>query len=235
MVSGDIGCYTLAFDQPYNAMDTAVCMGSAFGVGHGAQTVFNMQENNKMRVVSVLGDSTFFHTGVNGLIEAAYNGSNTVNVILDNRITGMTGHQENPGTGYTIQGEPTKELDIEKLVRGCGIDNVVTIDPNNLTAVKNALDWALSLEEPSAIITRWPCVLKKFSSQDKEEFSTAFQNKCEVDIEKCVGCKACIRTGCPAISFDNANKKSSISKDSCVGCEVCLQVCPVKAIGKVEK
>ena len=234
MVSGDIGCYTLAFDQPYNALDTTICMGASFSAGHGAQKVFNMKENNKMRVVSVLGDSTFFHTGVNSLIEVAYNRSNTINIILDNRITGMTGHQENPGTGYTLQGRPVKELDIEKLVRGCGIDHIVTIDPNDLKAVKNALEWAMSLDEPSVIITRWPCVLKKFSDQDKEEFSTAFKSKCEIASEKCVGCKACMRTGCPALSFNNDTKKASINPESCVGCEVCAQVCMFKAIGKVE-
>ncbi len=234
MVSGDIGCYTLAFAEPYNAMDLNICMGASMSAGHGAQQVFNMKENNKMRVVSVLGDSTFFHTGMNSLLDVAYNGSNTVNVILDNRITGMTGHQENPGTGYTLQGKETKEVDIEKVVRAFGLENVITIDPNDLEAVKNALNWALSLDEPSVIITRWPCVLKKFSPKDKEEFSTAFKTKCKVDVEKCVGCRACIRTGCPAISYDKATKKSNIDLDTCVGCEVCLQVCPVKAIGKVE-
>jgi indolepyruvate ferredoxin oxidoreductase alpha subunit len=234
MVSSDIGCYSLAFAEPYNAVDHNICMGASLSAGHGAQQVFNMKENNKMRVVSVLGDSTFFHTGINSLLDVTYNRSNTVNVILDNRITGMTGHQENPGSGYTLQGKKTKEVDIEKLVRACGIDNVVTIDPNDLSAVKNALNWALALDEPSVIITRWPCVLKKFSKEDKEEFANAFQSKCQVNIEKCVGCRACIRTGCPAISFDKLNKKSSINPDSCVGCEVCLQVCPVKAIGKVE-
>ncbi len=234
MVAGDIGCYTLGFAEPYNAMDFNICMGASISTGHGAQQVFNMKDNNRMRVVSVLGDSTFFHTGINSLLDVTYNGSNTINVILDNRITGMTGHQENPGTGYTLQGKKTLEVNIEALVRACGIKNVVTIDPNDLNAVKNALNWAFSLEEPSVIITRWPCVLKKFSKQDKEEFSTAFVSKCSVDREKCIGCRACIRTGCPAISFDKESKKSSISKDSCVGCQVCLQVCPVKAIGKEE-
>ena len=233
MVSGDIGCYTLGFDQPYNAMDTTICMGGSFSIGHGAQKVFNMKEDNNMRVVSVLGDSTFLHTGVSALLEVAYNKGNTINVILDNRITGMTGHQENPGTGYTLQGEETVEADLEMLVRACGIKHVVQIDPNNLKLVKETFDWAFSLDEPSVIITRWPCVLKKFSNKDKEEFSRAFQSKCSVNEEKCVGCKACIRTGCPTISFNKAVKKSNIDQNSCVGCEVCLQVCPVKAIGKV--
>ncbi|MBP1927247.1 indolepyruvate ferredoxin oxidoreductase alpha subunit [Sedimentibacter acidaminivorans] len=234
LMSGDIGCYSLAFSEPYNAVDQNICMGSSISVGHGAQQVFNMNENNKMRVVSCLGDSTFFHTGINSLIDVIYNNSNTVNVILDNRITGMTGHQENPGSGYTLQGEKTVELDIEAIVKALGFKNVITINPNDLKAVKHALDWALSLDEPSVIITRWPCVLKKFSPEDKEEFSTAFKSKCIVDEEKCIGCKACIRTGCPAISFDKISKKSKIDQDSCVGCEVCLQVCPVKAIRKVE-
>ncbi|MBU5678231.1 indolepyruvate ferredoxin oxidoreductase subunit alpha [Alkaliphilus sp. MSJ-5] len=234
VVAGDIGCYTLGFADPYNAMDFNICMGASASTGHGAQQIFNMNKDNNKRVVSVMGDSTFFHTGINALIDVAYNRSNTVTVILDNRITGMTGHQENPGTGYTIQGMETPELDIEKLVRACNIENIVSIDPNDLTAVKNAFDWALSLDEPSVIITRWPCVLKKLSAQDKEEFNGAFQSKYEVNHDKCIGCRACVRTGCPAISFDNKTKKSTISFDQCVGCSVCSQVCPVKAIGKVE-
>lgn len=234
LVSGDIGCYTLGFADPYNAMDTTICMGASISAGHGAQQVFNMKENPQMRVVAVLGDSTFFHTGVNSLLDVTYNRSNTITVILDNRITGMTGHQENPGTGYTLQGKETVQVDIEKLVRACGIEHVTTINPNDLKAVKNALDWALSLSEPSVIITRWPCVLKKFSKQDKEEFKGAFKDYCTVISEKCVGCRACIRTGCPAISFDKIAKKSGINSEQCVGCEVCLQVCPVKAIQKEE-
>ena len=234
MVSGDIGCYSLAFAEPYNATDQNICMGASISVGHGAQKIFNTVENNKMRVVSCLGDSTFFHTGINSLINVAYNKSNTVNVILDNRITGMTGHQENPGSGYTLQGEKTDDLNIEAVVRALGFKNVVVINPNDLTAVKNALDWALSLDEPSVIITRWPCALKKFSPEDKQEFKGAFTEKFRVDRDKCIGCKACIRTGCPAISFDKENKKSIIDYNACVGCTVCSQVCPVKAIGKVE-
>lgn len=235
MVSGDIGCYTLGFAEPYNAMDVNICMGASISMGHGAQQVFNMKEGSEMRVVSVIGDSTFFHTGVNSLLDVVYNRSNTVTVILDNRITGMTGHQQNPGTGYTLQGKETKIVDIEKLVRACGIENVAIIDPNNLAEVKKTLDWALGLNEASVIITRWPCVLKKFSELDKKEFTAAFKSKCEVDEEKCVGCKMCTKVGCPAVSFDKSSKKSSIDKNQCVGCEVCLQVCPTKAIGKVEK
>lgn len=234
MVSGDIGCYTLGFDQPYNAIDTTICMGGSFGIGHGAQKVFNMQEDNKMRVVSVLGDSTFMHTGMAGLLEVIYNKGNTVNVILDNRITGMTGHQQNPGTGYTLQGEVTDEIDIEKVVRAFGFKNVVTINPNDLKQVKYTLNWALSLDEPSVIITRWPCVLKQFTDKDKAEFTDAFTTKCEVNPDTCTGCKACIRTGCPAISYNLLEKKAEIDLNACVGCDVCLQVCPVESIGKVE-
>ena len=168
MISGDIGCYSLGFASPYNALDSIVCMGASLSVGHGAQQVFNMKENNNMRVVGVLGDSTFFHTGINSLIDIAYNKSNTISVILDNRITGMTGHQQNPGTGYTLQGKEVEEIDIEKLVLACGIKNVKTIDPNNLEQVNKTLDWALELDEPSVIITRWPCVLKKLSIKDKK-------------------------------------------------------------------
>ncbi|WP_066892257.1 indolepyruvate ferredoxin oxidoreductase subunit alpha [Clostridium nigeriense] len=234
VVSGDIGCYGLAHAEPYNVGDWCICMGASFSMGHGAQQVFNMKKDSKTRVVSMLGDSTFFHTGINSLLDVVYNGSNTVNIILDNRITGMTGHQQNPGTGYTIQGKKTKDVEIESLVRACGITNVVTINPNDLKAVKNALDWALSLDESSVIITRWPCVLKVLSKEDKEEFKDVFNNSCNVELEECIGCKACIRTGCPALSFDNEIKKASISSDSCVGCEVCLQLCPVKAIKKGE-
>ncbi len=234
VIAGDIGCYTLGFAPPYNAMDFNVCMGGAFGSGHGFQQVMNMTDEPK-RVVSVVGDSTFFHTAINGLLNVVYNRSNSINIILDNRITGMTGHQENPGSGYTLQGMPTEIVEIEPLVKACGIKHVKTVNPNRLDEVKAALDWAYELDEPSVIITRWPCVLKKFTDVDRQEFSTAFTTKCEVNHEVCIGCKKCIRTGCPALSFDKVNKKSSINPEQCVGCEVCLQVCPTGAIGKVVK
>lgn len=232
MVTGDIGCYTLGFAPPYNAMDTTICMGASLSSGHGAQKVFNMKENNKMRVVGVLGDSTFFHTGINSLLDIVYNKGNSISVILDNRITGMTGHQQNPGTGYTLQGDVTNEVNIEELVKACGVKHIRTINPNDLSQVKETLDWALELEEASVIIARWPCALKKFSKQDIEEFNNPFTSKCSVDTDKCIGCRLCMKTGCPAISFKSKEKLVCIDKNQCVGCEVCSQVCPKDAISK---
>lgn len=235
MVTGDIGCYTLGFAPPYNAMDTTICMGASLSSAHGAQKVFNMKENNKMRVVGVLGDSTFFHTGINSLLDIVYNKGNSISVILDNRITGMTGHQQNPGTGYTLQGDVTSEVNIEELVKACGVKHIRTINPNNLSQVKESLDWAFKLEEPSVIITRWPCALKKFSKQDIEEFNSPFTSKCSVDADKCIGCKLCMKIGCPAISFKSEKKLVCIDKNQCVGCEICSQVCPKDAISKEGK
>ncbi len=231
MVSGDIGCYTLAAGEPYQAMDSCVCMGASFSVGHGAQQVFN-RAGIKRRVVTVLGDSTFFHTGINSLINTVYNNSNTVNIILDNRITGMTGHQQNPGTGYTVKGEPANMIKIEDVVRAIGIKHVKVINPNRLEEVDEALDEFLKLGEPSVIITRWPCVLKKFSAEDKTEFTDLFSSRDIVNTEKCIGCKKCQTTGCPALIYDKDNRKVHINRTDCVGCDVCLQVCPVGAIGK---
>ena len=228
---GDIGCYALGGAAPLNAKDMAICMGSAFSVGHGLCHGFSEGGQNK-RVVGVMGDSTFFHTGINALTEVAYNGSNTICVILDNRITGMTGHQENPGTGYNIKGEPTTMVDVETVVKALGIKHVRTVNPLDLKAMKEALDWAYSIEtEPSVIITKWPCVLKKFSKEDKEEFDLD-KTPCAVDTTKCIGCKKCLSTGCPALRFDSEAKKAGIWEADCVGCTVCMQVCPVQAISR---
>ncbi|MDO5134947.1 MAG: indolepyruvate ferredoxin oxidoreductase subunit alpha [Eubacteriales bacterium] len=231
MISGDIGCYTLAAGKPYTAMDSTVCMGASISLGAGAQRAFQMEGVNK-RVVTVLGDSTFFHTGINSLINTVYNRSNTVNIILDNRITGMTGHQENPGTGFTAKGEETTLISIESLVRAIGVKHVYVINPNNLKEVDEALDKCLALDEPSVIITRWPCVLKKFSQADRSEFEGLYSTKNKVDEEKCVGCKLCLKAGCPAMSYDPAAKKVRIHRSDCVGCDVCTQVCPKNAIVK---
>ncbi len=235
MISGDIGCYTLAATGPYYAMDTTICMGGSIRVGHGAQRVFNMGDTGK-RVVTVLGDSTFFHTGINSLINTIYNNSNTVNVILDNRITGMTGHQQNPGSGFNAKEEPTTMIDIETVVKALGVKHIFVIDPNNLNEVDETINKCLAIkDEPSVIITRWPCVLKKFSEADLEEFENLFATKNKVDENICIGCKACLGTGCPSLQFHKDVKKVSINPDLCVGCDVCSQVCPVKAISKEVK
>jgi len=231
MITGDIGCYSLGGMEPLNAKDTTICMGASISMGHGAQKVFDRFGENR-RVVAVIGDSTFFHTGMNSLLQVVYNRSNTITCILDNRITGMTGHQENPGTGFTLQGMPTKIIDIEALVKALGVDQVRVVNPIKLDEMKGAIEWAMALDEPSVIITRWPCVLKTFSEHDKQEFGD-YMGKCVVDVEKCIGCKMCVKTGCPALRFDKITKKVEIDKNQCVACEVCLQVCPVTAISRV--
>ena len=231
MISGDIGCYTLGFAKPYNAIDTTVCMGASISMGHGAQKVFDKLENGK-RVVSVIGDSTFFHTGINSLMTVIYNGSNTINVILDNRVTAMTGHQENPGSGKNACGGPAPVTDIEDIVRALGFKNIRTINPNDLDEVEDALNESLALDEPSVIITRWPCALKKLSAMDMEEFKGVFSNKNYIEEEVCIGCRKCVRSGCPALVFNKDKKKTAIDLLQCVGCDVCTQLCPTGAIRK---
>jgi indolepyruvate ferredoxin oxidoreductase alpha subunit len=234
MVAGDIGCYTLGFAEPYNAMDFNICMGASISAGHGAQKAFDMM-NSDMRVVSVLGDSTFFHTGINSLMEVLYNNSRTVNIILDNRITGMTGHQENPGSGRHADMSQAPIMDIEQIARALGAKNIAVIDPNDIKKVRETLDWALSLDEPSVIITRWPCVLKKLTQEDKDEFVDVFLAKNKVSNEDCIGCKVCLKCGCPALSFNRETKKAVIDQTMCVGCNVCAQICPKDAIRKEDK
>jgi indolepyruvate ferredoxin oxidoreductase alpha subunit len=233
LISGDIGCYGLGGADPLNAKDTCICMGGSAGLGHGAQKAFN-KHGVDMRVVSVMGDSTFFHTGINGLINVLYNKSNAITCILDNRITGMTGHQENPGSGFTLQGEATEIMDIATIAKSLGCKNIRTVNPNNLEEVRDAFKWAYSLSEASVIITRWPCVLKKLTKADKLEFDLTV-NKNYVDKNECIGCRVCMKTGCPALRFDNKNKKASINEGQCMGCNICAQVCPKNAIKKVGK
>ena len=234
MVSSDIGCYTLAWGEPFNAGDAGICMGSSLSLGHGFQQAMD-KKGGGTKVVSVLGDSTFLHTGIQSLMDAVYNNSSTVNVILDNRITAMTGHQENPTTGFTAQGDVAVEVDIPALCRAMGVKNIVTVDPNDLSAVRGALKEALARhgEGPSVIITRWPCALKKFSQADKAEFPNLFTDRYSIDKDACIGCKLCLKVGCPAITFESAIKKAEIGGE-CKGCSVCGQVCPKKAMVKKE-
>jgi indolepyruvate ferredoxin oxidoreductase alpha subunit len=166
------------------------------------------------------------------LLDVVFNKGNTITCILDNRITAMTGHQDNPGTGYTLQGDSTDVVQIEPIVRALGVKNIKTVNPMNQAEMKAALNWAYDLNEPSVIISRYPCALKKYTKEDLEEFGP-IQGYCEVDEETCIGCKICVGTGCPAIVFKKDIKKSSINKFQCVGCELCLQLCPTKAISKV--
>lgn len=234
VITGDIGCYTLGSAPPLNATDSVICMGASISMGHGAKRVFEKADSSK-RVVSVIGDSTFFHTGINSLIHVAYNKGNTVTVILDNRITGMTGHQENPGSGFKLNGDPTGMIQIEQLVRAIGIDHVRTVNPLMNREVESALNEAFEYEGASVIITRWPCALKRFSDQDVEEFGLDKKYVCEVDEPTCRGCRMCTKTGCPSVEFITEKKKSSINPNTCLGCEVCLQACPFHAIVRKER
>ncbi|MBE6039095.1 MAG: indolepyruvate ferredoxin oxidoreductase subunit alpha [Anaerofustis stercorihominis] len=231
-ISGDIGCYSLGYADPYNALDSIICMGASISAAHGASKVYEMMGLNDNKAVAVIGDSTFFHTGINSLMNVAYNKSKVITIILDNRITGMTGHQQNPGTGYTAQGAESDAIDIPLLVKAIGIENIRTINPNDLTQVEDALSWAMELDGPSVIIARYPCALKRFSQADKAEFGDMYIDRYIVDTEKCNGCKSCMKSGCPALSFDKENKKANINEDSCLGCGICAQICKQEAIQK---
>jgi indolepyruvate ferredoxin oxidoreductase alpha subunit len=208
-------------------------MGGAFSMGHGFNIASKMAGVDK-RAVGVLGDSTFFHTGINSLIEVVYNNSNTVCVILDNRITGMTGSQENPGTGKDARGNPAHPADIAAICRAVGVKLVLEVDPNDLNAVENALNKALSYNGPSVIITVWPCVLKKMDQAERDKYNNPFTEKYEVDSDDCIGCAVCINAGCPAMYIDNEVNKAVIIPIQCTGCGVCARMCPINCISKTE-
>ena len=232
LITGDIGCYTLGSAPPLSMVDTCFCMGGSISSGHGAQVALSRTGQDR-KAVAVIGDSTFFHTGIESLIDIVYNKGTCVSVILDNRITGMTGHQENPGTGYTLMGEETVEIDIPALCAAIGMkpENIVTVNPLDLAQTEKALAEAIEKDEPTVVITRWPCILKKFSEQDKAEFDLS-PAVCRVDPDKCKNCKICVQTGCPAIY--SGEKTTTINEESCTGCTVCKQVCPFGAIEEVK-
>lgn len=216
IVHGDIGCYTLGAVAPLNAMDMTLCMGASISSVHGYNKALNDEESNK--TVAVIGDSTFVHTGINGLINIAYNESNSTVIILDNSITGMTGHQHNPTTGYNIKGEPSGKVDLELLVKAIGINNVLVVDPFDLKECERVIKEELARKEPSVIIARRPCALLKYVEH---------KTPLTVNNDKCTGCKTCMRIGCPAISMKKG--KAYVDKTLCVGCDVCIQMCPFKA------
>lgn len=232
IVTGDIGCYTLGSAPPLSAMHTCFCMGGSISTGHGASTVLK-KAGSDLKIVSVIGDSTFFHSGMTSLMDVVYNRGNIVTIILDNRITAMTGHQENPGTGYTLMGEPAIEADIPAICRAIGVkeENITVLNPLMLSETEEALDAALNKDEPAVIIAKWPCILKKFTDQDSREFDLR-PKKCVIDQDKCTKCKQCVKTGCPAILSDETVR---ISAESCTGCGVCRQVCRFDAIEEVLK
>jgi indolepyruvate ferredoxin oxidoreductase alpha subunit len=216
-VIGDIGCYTLGAQQPLNAVDSVLCMGASVSGIHG----FNKAggETAEGKTVAVIGDSTFMHSGITGLVNIAYNSTNSTVIILDNSITGMTGHQQNPTTGYNIKGDPAVKIDLEALCRAVGINRVRVVDPYDLASCEAAIKEELEAKEPSVIISRRPCALLKYVKA-KPALS--------IDAGACRGCRACMKIGCPAISF--SDKKAHIDATLCVGCGVCAQLCKFGAI-----
>ena len=217
-VSGDIGCYTLGASAPLSAMDACICMGASVSALHGYNKARGPEGEKK--AVAVIGDSTFIHSGITSLIDIAYNATNSVVIVLDNSITGMTGHQQNPTTGYNIKGDPAAAVDLEALCRAVGIRRVTVADPYDLKEVTRVLKEELATEEPSVIISRRPCALLKYVKH---------KPALKVEPEKCIGCKSCLGIGCPAISLREG--KAVIDGTQCVGCGVCTTLCPKGAIG----
>ena len=221
-VLGDIGCYTLGAVAPLAAMDMTLCMGASISAIHGFNKALGEQSQGK--TVAVIGDSTFMHSGMTGLANIAYNQSNSTVIILDNSITGMTGHQQNPTTGYNIKGDPAGKIDLEALCRAMGFNRVRVVDPYDLKACDQAVKEELSADEPSVIISRRPCALLKYVKHSAP---------LAVDTDKCVGCKNCMKIGCPAISIRQG--KAHVDNTLCVGCGVCEQLCGVKAFHSTKK
>lgn len=220
-VLGDIGCYTLGAVAPLSAMEMTLCMGASISSIHGFNKALG--EESEGKTVAVIGDSTFMHSGMTGLANIAYNQSNSTVIILDNSITGMTGHQQNPTTGYNIKGDPAGKIDLEALCRAMGFARVTVVDPYDLTECDRVIKEELAVKEPSVIISRRPCALLKYVKHKKPLVAQE---------EKCVGCKSCMKLGCPAISMKN--KKAVIDATLCVGCGVCQQMCKFDALQSQE-
>ncbi len=216
-VHGDIGCYTLGAVPPLSALDSTLCMGASISGLHGFNAARGADVEGK--TVAVIGDSTFMHSGMTGLVNVAYNATNSTVIILDNSITGMTGHQQNPTTGYNIKGDPAAKVNLEALCHALGINRVRVVDPYDLAACEVAIKEELAAEEASVIISRRPCVLLK---------TVKHAPALKVEADKCRSCKKCMKLGCPAISMKNG--KASIDPTLCVGCGVCRQLCAFDAM-----
>ena len=218
-VLGDIGCYTLGSGAPLNAVDSVLCMGASIGMTHGFTRVLGADASKN--TVAVIGDSTFMHSGITGIVNLAYNRSVATVLVLDNAITGMTGHQQNPTTGLTLQNEPTVAIKIEDICRAAGVKRVRVVDPQDMAATEQALKEELAAEELSVIIVRRPCALLKYVKA---------KPPLRIDPEKCKGCRSCMKIGCPAIRF--TDRKASIDSTICVGCGLCEQMCRFGAFEK---
>ncbi|MBE6856660.1 MAG: indolepyruvate ferredoxin oxidoreductase subunit alpha [Ruminococcus sp.] len=216
-VSGDIGCYTLGASAPLSAMDTTICMGASISALHGFNKARGAESEGKS--VAVIGDSTFMHSGMTGLVNIAYNNSNSTVIILDNSITGMTGHQQNPTTGKNLKGDPASAVNLEELCKAIGIKRVRVVDPYKLAETETAIKEELASDEASVIISRRPCALLKYV-QHKPAL--------KVDSDKCKSCKMCMKLGCPAISMKDG--KAVIDHTQCVGCGICQEMCKFGAI-----
>lgn len=220
VVSGDIGCYTLGAVTPLESVDTTICMGASVSAALGMAKARGKEFNKKL--VSVIGDSTFIHSGITGLIDIVYNkGANTV-IILDNSITGMTGHQDNPTTGYTIRGEETAQVNLVTLCKSVGVKTVVVADPFDVKTFEKVVKEEVERDEPSVIIAQRPCALLK---------KVKYTGRCVIN-DKCKKCKMCMKLGCPAISFDGDGIR--IDETQCNGCGLCFNVCPFGAMEKGE-
>ncbi len=220
VVSGDIGCYTLGAVAPLQSVDTTICMGASVSAAHGMSKARGAEFNKKL--VSVIGDSTFMHSGITGLIDIVYNKGNNTVIILDNSITGMTGHQENPTTGKTIRGKVTRQVDLIKLCNAVGIDHVVVADPFQVKEFEKVVKEEVNRDEPSVIIAQRPCALLK---------SVKYSGRCKIT-DKCKNCKMCMKLGCPAITVKDEHV--IIDATQCNGCGLCVNVCPFGAIEKEE-